>query len=82
MRRYATTRAAKLTFRIYPSTQGPMETEMKQGDFVKIIGRDGFYLFLKEVQGMATLREGSAKSSGAPTFAIPMGRVVSLEKAE
>jgi hypothetical protein len=33
---------------------------MKQGDFVKIIGRDGFYLFLKEVQGIATLREGSA----------------------
>lgn len=55
---------------------------MKQGDFVKVIGRDGFYLFLKEVQGTATLREGSAKSSGAPTFAIPMGRVVSLEKTE
>jgi hypothetical protein len=43
---------------------------MKQGDFVKVLGRDGFYLFLKEVQGTATLREGSAKSPGAPTFTV------------
>jgi hypothetical protein len=55
---------------------------MKQGDFVKVMGKDGFYLFLKEVQGAATLREGSAKSAGAPTFTVPMGRVVSLEKTE
>jgi hypothetical protein len=53
---------------------------MKEGDFVKVMGKDGFYLFLKEVQGEATLREGSAKNSGAATFTIPMGRVVSLEK--
>lgn len=54
---------------------------MKQEDFVKVMGRDGFYLFLKEAQGTATLREGSAKSAGAPTFAVPMGGVVSQEKA-
>jgi hypothetical protein len=73
---------SKLTILICLSTQGPKETDMKQGDFVKILGRDGFYLFLKEVQGEATVREGSVKRSGAPTFTIPMGRVVSLEKTE
>ncbi len=80
MRHCAAIGAAKFTILICPST--PEETDMKQGDFVKVIGRDGFYLFLKEVQGTATLREGSAKSSGTPTFAVPMGRVVSLEKTE
>jgi hypothetical protein len=55
---------------------------MKPGDHVKVIGRDGFYLFLKEVQGMATLRVGGAKSPDIPTLAIPINRVVSLEKTE
>ncbi len=55
---------------------------MKQGDFVKVIGRDGFYVFLEEVQGTATLRVGGAKSPNTPTLAIPINRVVSLEKTE
>ena len=52
---------------------------MKPGDHVKIIGRDGFYIFLKEAQGTATLRPGSAKSSDKPTLAVPIKQVVSLE---
>jgi hypothetical protein len=52
---------------------------MKPGDHVKIIGRDGFYVFLKEVQGTATLRAGTAKSPDEPTLAIPIHQVVSLE---
>jgi hypothetical protein len=53
---------------------------MKLGDYVKVMGRDGFYVFLKEVQGTATLRPGGAKSPDTPTLAIPINRVVSLEK--
>jgi hypothetical protein len=53
---------------------------MKQGDYVKVIGRDGFYVFLKEVQGTATLRAGGAKGPDEPTLAIPINKVVSLEK--
>lgn len=67
---------------ICPTTQGPKETTMKHGDYVKVIGRDGFYVFLKELQGTATLRVGSAKSPDTPTLAIAMSRVVSLEKTE
>jgi hypothetical protein len=52
---------------------------MKQGDHVKVIGRDGFYVFLKEVQGTATLRVGGAKSPDTPTLSIAVNRVVSLE---
>jgi len=52
---------------------------MTQGDHVKVIGRDGFYVFLKEVQGTATLRVGGAKSPDTPTLAIAINRVVSLE---
>jgi hypothetical protein len=52
---------------------------MQPGDHVKIIGRDGFYVFLKEVQGTATLRLGSARSLDEPTLAIPINQVVSLE---
>jgi len=52
---------------------------MKPGDHVKIIGRDGFYVLLKEVQGTATLRSGSARSPDEPTLAIPINQVVSLE---
>jgi hypothetical protein len=33
---------------------------MNQEDHVKVIGRDGFYVFLKEVQGTATLRVGGS----------------------
>jgi len=52
---------------------------MQQGDHVKITGKDGVYVFLKEVQGMATLRRGG-KGGHEPTLAIPMDGVVSLEQ--
>ncbi len=55
---------------------------MIQGDHVKVIGRDGFYVFLKEVQGTATLRVGGAKSTDKPCLAIPISQVVSLEKTK
>lgn len=60
-------------------TLGKQEMAMKPGDHVKIIGRDGFYVFLKEVQGTATLRLGTAKSPDEPTVAIPINQIVSLE---
>jgi len=47
---------------------------MKQGDHVKVMGRGGFYVFLKQVQGMATLRVGGAKSPDAPTLAIAINQ--------
>jgi hypothetical protein len=53
---------------------------MNHGDHVKIIGRDGFYVFLKEDEGMAILEAGSAILSGNPVLAIPISKVVSLEK--
>jgi hypothetical protein len=53
---------------------------MKQGDHVKIIGRDGFYIFVKEDQGTATLRAGIALGSSETTLDIPVSRIVSLEK--
>jgi hypothetical protein len=52
---------------------------MQPGDHVKIIGRDGFYVFLKEVRGTATVRLGGARSLDEPTLAIPINQVVSLE---
>jgi len=55
---------------------------MKPGDHVKIMGRDGFYVFLKEAQGTATLQAGGAKGSDEPTLAVPTNRVVSLEKTK
>lgn len=55
---------------------------MKAGDHVKIIGRDGFYVFLNERQGTATLRAGGAKGADQPTLAVPADQVVSLEKAK
>jgi hypothetical protein len=53
---------------------------MKHGDHVKIIGRDGFYVFLKEDKGMAVLEPGSARLLDKPCIAIPISKVVSLEK--
>ena len=55
---------------------------MKQGDHVKVIGRDGFYVFLKEVQGTATLRVGGVKRPDTPTLAIVINREVYLETKE
>ena len=52
---------------------------MRPGDHVKVMGRDGFYVFLKEVQGTATLRVGGAKSPDTPTLTIAINQVVSLE---
>jgi hypothetical protein len=53
---------------------------MNHGDHVKIIGRDGFYVFLKEDEGMAILELGSARLLHNPVLAIPISKVVSLEK--
>lgn len=55
---------------------------MQQGDHVKVIGRDGFYVFVKEDQGTATLREGGTSRPGETLLAIPLNRIVSLEKVE
>jgi hypothetical protein len=55
------------------------EIPVKTGDHVKIIGRDGFYVFLKEVEGIATLRSGGAKSPDDATMTISIHRVISLE---
>jgi hypothetical protein len=60
----------------------PNEATIKQGDYVKIIGKDGFYVFLKEFQGTATLRAGGAKSPDKSTLAIPLNRLISLEQTE
>jgi hypothetical protein len=53
---------------------------MNHGDHVKIIGRDGFYVFLKEDGGMAILKASSAKLLDNRVLAIPISKVVSLEK--
>jgi len=53
---------------------------MKPGDHVKIIGRDGFYIFLKEDKGTAMLRAGGVKILDNPSIAIPISKVISLEK--
>jgi len=55
---------------------------MKQGDHVKIIGKDGFYVFLSEMEGTAILRVGGMKNVGEPSLDIPMAQVVSLEKTD
>ena len=52
---------------------------MQRGDHVKITGKDGVYVFLKEVQGTATLRRGG-KGRDEPTLVIPIDDVVSLEQ--
>jgi hypothetical protein len=45
------------------------------------MGIDGFYVFLKEVQGTATLRVCSTNDPDKPTIAIVIDRVVSLEQS-
>jgi hypothetical protein len=52
---------------------------MKPGDHVKVIGRDGFYVFVREVQGCATLQLASTRRMEKPTLAIPINQVISLE---
>jgi hypothetical protein len=51
---------------------------MEHGDHVKVIGKDGVYVFLKDVQGVATLRRGG-KGPDEPTIPIPMDEIISLE---
>jgi hypothetical protein len=71
--------ARKLTFYLY---QGPVvqkEIIVEKGDHVKIMGKDGFYVFVAEIQGRAILRVSSATSLKAPTFDVPINRVISLE---
>jgi len=56
---------------------------MKNGDHVRVAGRDGVYVFLKEVQGTATLRLAlrlGGKATDEPTLAIPIDDIVSLEQ--
>jgi hypothetical protein len=52
---------------------------MQHGDHVKVIGKDGVYVFLKDVQGVATLRRGGTSRDG-PTVPIPIDDVISLEQ--
>jgi hypothetical protein len=52
---------------------------MQPGDQGEIIGRDGSYVFVKEVRGTATVRLWSAKSPPDATLAIPIRHVVSRE---
>jgi hypothetical protein len=53
---------------------------MTHGDHVRVIGKDGLYVFLEEVHGTATLRVGGRRKPNEPTLAIPMNRIVSLEQ--
>jgi hypothetical protein len=53
---------------------------VNHGDHVRVLGKDGLYVFLKEVQGTATLRLGGRKSREEPTLAIAIDRIVSLEQ--
>jgi hypothetical protein len=55
------------------------ETTMEHGDHVKVIGRDGVYVFLKDVQGVATLRRGG-KNLDEATIPVPIDTVISLEQ--
>ena len=48
------------------------QVTMRQEDRVQVIGRDGLYVFLNELQGTATLRIGGAKSPDTPTLTIAM----------
>lgn len=52
---------------------------MEHGDHVKVTGRDGVYVFLKDVQGVATLRRGG-KSPDEPAIRIPTDDVISLKQ--
>jgi hypothetical protein len=53
---------------------------LDKGDHVKVMGKDGFYVFLAEVKGRATLRAGGTKNIEQPTFDVPINQVMSLER--
>ena len=55
------------------------EATLEKGDYVKVMGKDGFYIFMAEVQGKAILRVGGAESTEHLTIDVPMNKVVSLE---
>ena len=55
------------------------EATLEKGDRVKVMGKDGFYVFLAEVQGNAILRVGGTKSTEHLTIDVPMNQVVSLK---
>lgn len=55
------------------------EITLEKGDYVKVMGKDGFYVFLAEVQGRAILRAGGTTNVEQPTFDAPINQVVSLE---
>ena len=52
---------------------------LEKGDHVKVMGKDGFYVFLAEAQGRATLRVGGRKNIEHPTLDVPINHVMSLE---
>ena len=58
------------TSRLLRESKGQREKTMQQGDYVKVTGIDRFYVFLKEVQGMATLRVCSMHDPDKSTIAI------------
>jgi hypothetical protein len=69
---------------------GPRETAlkcaegiflMKHGDHVKVIGEDGFFVFLKEFEGTATVRLDNTNIPKESTLAIPINQIITLEKA-
>jgi hypothetical protein len=62
--------------------EGARKTAMKHGDHVRIMGSDGLYVFLKEVQGMAALRVSGRKRPEDTTLDIPIDQVVSLEQID
>jgi hypothetical protein len=59
------------------------EATLEKGDHVKVMGKDGFYVFLAEIQGNAILRVGGTESKVESkehlTIDVPMNQVVSLE---
>jgi hypothetical protein len=61
------------------AASGLKEATLEKGDHVKVMGKDGFYVFLAEVQGRATLRVGGANNIEHPTLDVPINQVVSLE---
>jgi hypothetical protein len=59
---------------------GHKEARLEKGDHVKVMGKDGFYIFLAEVQGKAILRVGGAESKEHLTIEVPINQVISLER--
>jgi hypothetical protein len=55
------------------------EATLEKGDHVKVMGKDGFYIFVAEVQGNAILRVGGTESTEHLTIDVPVNLVVSLE---